>query len=96
MRRVRAIVALASVSGALLVGALGIGAPAQAAVGNSSQAALSYGAPSPYPFGAYYTLEACRYFGDSLVAGGTWRYYSCTYEWRSGEPQGYYYLVMYN
>lgn len=94
MRRVRAIVALASVSAALLVG---IAAPAQAAVpGSSSQATVSYTNPSPYPFGSYYTVQACRYFGDSLVAAGAWRYYTCHWEWRSGEPQGYYYLVMYN
>ncbi|GIG90996.1 hypothetical protein [Plantactinospora endophytica] len=91
MRRVRTAVALAFVGAALLVG---VGAPAQAAVPAEGRAVASN--PSPYPFGSYYTLEACRYFGDSLVAGGAWRYYNCWYEWRSGEPQGYYYLYMYN
>ena len=91
MRRVRTMVALASASGALLVG---LGAPAQAAAPVARPAALA--GPNNYHFGTYYTYEACRYFGDSLVAGGAWRYYSCHYEWRSGEPQGYYYLYMYN
>ncbi|MGI5146970.1 hypothetical protein ACQEVC_11395 [Plantactinospora sp. CA-294935] len=91
MRRVRTVVALAFVGAALLVGA---GVPAQAAVSDDRQAVADN--PSPYPFGSYYTLDACRYYGESLVAGGAWRYYNCVYEWRSGQPQGYYYLYMYN
>ncbi|WFE24851.1 hypothetical protein O7623_15545 [Solwaraspora sp. WMMD791] len=91
MRTLRTALALACVSGALLVGAA---TPAQAASPTTS--AASYAAPDNYHFGTYYTLEACRYFGESLTAAGVWRYYSCRYEWRSGEPQGYYYLYMYN
>ena len=95
MRSFRTALAIACASGVLLAGAA---TPAQAAAQAAAPTAdsASYAAPDNYHFGTYYTLDACRYFGESLTAAGIWRYYSCRYEWRSGEPQGYYYLYMYN
>lgn len=92
MRSIRRFAALACVSGALLVGAA---SPAQAATTTTQQGAVSAN-PDNYHFGTYYTLDACRFFGESLVAGGAWRYYNCWWEWRTGEPQGYWYLYMFN
>ncbi len=87
MFRLRTVAVLACVSAALVVG---LGTPAQAATKPAAVAGLS-----GYQFGVYYTLWACQYFGNSLVQGGAFKTYYCQYEWRSGEPQGYYYLYVY-
>lgn len=87
MRKVRTIVALACASGALLVG---IGAPAQGAPPASRPASAA-----AYHFGYYYTLDACQYFGNSLVQGGAWGSYNCVYQWHPTDQQGYWHLYMY-
>lgn len=94
MRSFRTALALACVSGALIAGVAA--APAQAAPVTSTPGQASYAAPDNYEFGAYYTLDACRYFGESLTAAGVWRSYRCQWEWRTNQPQGYWYLYMYN
>jgi hypothetical protein len=97
MRSFRTALALACASGALVAAVAA--APAQAAPAQTAPAVAgqaSYATPNSYEFGAYYTLDACRYFGESLTAAGVWRYYNCWWEWRSGQPQGYWYLYMFN
>lgn len=88
MRRVRTTVALACAAGALLVG---IAPPAHAARAEDPATAV---ATAAYQFGVYYTLEACRYFGDSLVAGGAWDSYNCQYQWNATDQQGYWHLYV--
>ncbi|MEV0395359.1 hypothetical protein [Polymorphospora rubra] len=86
MRRVRGFVALACVAGSLLLGAAtpaNAAAPAQRATVTAS-----------YLFGYYYTLDACRYFGESLVQGGAWGSYNCVYQWHPYDQQSYWYLYM--
>ncbi|MDG4763450.1 hypothetical protein O7632_04910 [Solwaraspora sp. WMMD406] len=95
MRTVRTALAIACASGALLAA---FAAPTQAAPSTAQSAAqtTAYNTPNNYHFGTYYTLDACRYFGESLTAAGTWRYYSCRYEWDIEDQQGYYHLWMFN
>jgi hypothetical protein len=81
--------ALACVGGALLIGA---GSPAQAAAPAGIQrSAVS----ASYHFGTYYTVEACRYFGESLVAGPQFNSYSCVPYWYPNDPQMYWALYVY-
>ncbi|MFJ6194770.1 hypothetical protein [Micromonospora sp. NPDC092111] len=87
----RHVIALAGVSGALLIG---VAAPAQAATPVARPASAAITAASSYLFGYYYTLEACRYFGDSLVRGGAWASYTCVYQWHPYDQQSYWYLYM--
>ena len=88
MRVARTIAAIACVGGALLAG---LAAPAQAAPTGPSVVVTR---TSSFQFGVYYTQWACQYFGNSLVQGGAFSSYACYYEWRSGEPQGYWYLYV--
>lgn len=91
MRRILTTFGLVSAGAALFVG---LGSPAHGATPAVSAATVA--ASDSYWFGSYYTLDACRYFGESLVAAGQWRYYLCIYEHRTGQPQAYWYLYMYN
>lgn len=93
MRSFRRFAALACVSGAVLVGAA---LPAQSGTPAAHPDTVVADPPGWYQFGAYYTQDACRYFGDSLVAAGAWRHYTCRWEWKEGEREPYWYLYMYN
>jgi hypothetical protein len=89
MRTVRIIATLACVSGALLVGA---SSPALAeAPAGKQRPAVS----SSFHFGTYYTIEACRYFGESLVAGPQFSSYSCQPYWYPNDPNTYWALYVY-
>lgn len=92
MRTFRMAIALAGATAALVIGA---GAPASAGTPLSHpDTVTSTSASGPYQFGVYYTLDACQYFGNSLVSGGAWGSYNCVYQWNSGAQQGYWYLYM--
>jgi hypothetical protein len=93
MRRIRKAVVLSCAAAALVVG---LEAPAQAAGSSEAPAAVRTGGGANFwwQFGSYYTQGACEYFGQSLVQGGAFRNYWCSYEWRSGQPQGYWYLYV--
>jgi hypothetical protein len=92
MRRIRKAVVVSCAAAAL---AVGLGAPAQAAGSSAAPAAVrTGGANFWWQFGSYYSQWACEYFGQSLVQGGAFRNYWCSYEWRQGEPQGYWYLYV--
>jgi hypothetical protein len=88
MRRVRMFLAIVGASGALVAGA-GVPAHAAAPAGRAATAAASY------LFGYYYTLEACQYFGNSLVQGGAFSSYNCWYQWHPTDNRGYWYLYVY-
>jgi hypothetical protein len=81
--------ALACAAGALLIGA---GLPAQAATPESGQQSP---VSASYHFGTYYTLEACRYYGESLVAGPQFNSYNCSPYWYPNDPQMYWALYVY-
>ena len=88
MRRVRTVVALAFAGGAL---ALGVAAPAQAAPAEVKPPAAS----ASFHFGTYYTIEACRYFGESLISGPQFNSYYCMPSWYPNDPQMYWALYVY-
>lgn len=88
MRRVRMTAALALATGALLFGA---SAPAQAAARTNGKPAVG----TSFHFGTYYTVEACRYFGESLVSGPSFNSYSCSPYWYPNDPQMYWALYVY-
>lgn len=92
MRTVRTLVALACVSGALLVGAA---APALAAPPVATKAATQGFTPgSPFHFGTYYALEYCHYFGQSLTSAQQFSSYSC-YPYRyPNDPTQYWALYV--
>jgi hypothetical protein len=69
MRRVRRIVALACVSGALLVGTV---APAQAGPPWSSS--------NPLHAGVWLDLQWCEYYGASLTSGPDFDYWNCAFD----------------
>ncbi|MFI9530175.1 hypothetical protein [Micromonospora rosaria] len=89
MRRVRTFLMLTAVGAALVLGA---GAPAQGAASADPRPVTA--AADSYLFGYYYTVEACRYFGDSLVQGGAWGSYTCAYQWHPYDKQYYWYLYV--
>lgn len=90
MRTVRALAALACVSGALAMGAV---APAQAAPVRAA-AVQAWGPGNPFHFGTYYTLEYCNYYGQSLTSGPSFDYYSCSGYWYPNDPTMYWALYV--
>ena len=92
MRTLRTLLALACVSGALLIGAA---APAQAAPPVTAQAATQGWTPgSPFHFGTYYTIEYCHYYGQSLTSGPQFDSYSCYPYWYPNDPTQYWALYV--
>ena len=86
MRRIRNAVALAALGAGLL---LGSATPAHASVTVDRATAVA----NPMRFGAYYTLDACQYYGNSLTSGPTFSSYNCVQEYDHG--YGEYYWVLY-
>jgi hypothetical protein len=89
MRRVRTLVAIACFGGALLAGTV---SPAQAGTPAGGQRPAVSAA---FHFGTYYTIEACRYFGESLVSGPQFNSYTCAQYWYPNDPQTYWALYVY-
>jgi hypothetical protein len=88
MRRIRIAAATLACVGAAL---LALAAPAHAAPQAGGRPAVS----AAFHFGTYYTLEACEYFGQSLVAGPQFSSYHCTPYRYPNDPQRYWALYVY-
>jgi hypothetical protein len=89
MRRVRAAAVIASVGLGLLMGA---GTAAQAATVPSDKTTVT---PNGFQFGMYYSQWACQYFGNSLVQGGAFSSYICSYQFYQPDNAFYWFLYVY-